>query len=62
MQKLSRHPDYLALAVRLRQAEVVADGNTAAKLRSEIAALIAVHANDGTTLNRGYGYRGEPEG
>jgi hypothetical protein len=55
IEKISWQPDYLDLALNLREAEVAKRSGTAE--RAAIEALVAKHIHDGTMLDRGYGYR-----
>ncbi|CAA9387990.1 MAG: hypothetical protein AVDCRST_MAG74-795 [uncultured Pyrinomonadaceae bacterium] len=55
--KLAWQPEYLALALRFRDAQRAEDKEQMNQLRGAIARLIAARANDGTTLDRGYGYQ-----
>ncbi len=55
--KLAWQPEYLALALRFRDAQRAGDKEQTNRLRGAIARLIAARANDGTTLDRGYGYQ-----
>jgi hypothetical protein len=55
--KVAWQADYLAHALSLRAAELAQDSKTEERVRAEIASLVAAHANDGTILDRGFGYR-----
>ncbi len=57
VNKLAWQPEYLALALKLRETQRTGDEKQTTALRRQIAALIAPRANDGTTLDRGYGYQ-----
>lgn len=57
VNKLAWQPDYLGLALKFRTAQREKNEKQANELRRQIADLIARHANDGTTLDRGYGYQ-----
>jgi hypothetical protein len=53
ISRIAWQPDYLDLALKLREAELA--GRSGANERAAIDALIAKHPNDGTMLDRGFG-------
>jgi hypothetical protein len=53
ISRIAWQPDYLDLALKLREAELA--GGSGANERAAIDALIAKHPNDGTMLDRGFG-------
>lgn len=61
VNKLSWQVEYLTLALTLRKAQNSNNSSQVNIIRREIAQLVTSHTNDGTTLERGYGYQSAQE-
>ena len=57
INRLSWQPDYLLLALGLRKAQLDDDPKNENLYREKINTLIQDHQQEGTTLDRGYGYK-----
>jgi hypothetical protein len=57
VNKLSWQVEYLEKAFALRTAQTNGDERAADEIRKSISSLIALHSNDGTALERGFGFK-----
>jgi hypothetical protein len=57
IERLKWQADYLQAAFDLRAAELAGDDQRATEFRKMVQAMVTRHKNDGTVLERGYGYK-----
>jgi hypothetical protein len=61
IERLKWQAGYLQAAFDVRAAELTGDEQKATEYRRMVQAMVARHKNDGTVLERGYGYKPAPE-
>jgi hypothetical protein len=61
IERLKWQADYLQAAFDLHAAELAGDQQRATEFRKKVQALVVAHKNDGTVLERGYGYKAGAE-
>lgn len=57
INRFSWQPEYLYLALQLRKSQIDKNEEGEKKFRKMISSLVLMHQGEGTTLDRGYGYK-----